>query len=73
MSFKIILATNENMEQIQIHMAFLRASIITDCKQAKCWGGGEKRGERGEAGCKLIAGFDTVTKKPYDRDRWVIY
>ena len=70
MSFKIILATNENMEQIQIHMAFLRASIITDCKHAKCWGGGEKRGE---AGCKLIAGFDTVTKKPYDRDRWVIY
>ena len=69
MSFKIILATNENMEQIQIHMAFLRASIITDCKHAKCWGGREKRGERGEAGCKLTAGLGTRIKKIYEKDR----
>jgi len=32
----------------------LRASIIVGYKLAKCWGG-EKKEERGEAGCKLTA------------------
>jgi hypothetical protein len=39
------------------------------CNPAKCWGGGE----RGEAGCKLIACLDTVTKKLCERDKWVMY
>ena len=37
----------------------IRASIIGGCKPTKYWGGGEKREERGEVGCKLTAGLDT--------------
>jgi len=29
--------------------------------------------ERGEAGCKLAASFDTIIKKPCERDRWAMY
>ena len=32
-----------------------------------------KRGERGEVDCKLIAGFDTKTKKSCERDMWAMY
>ena len=40
----------------------LRASIIVGCKPTKCWGGGEKRGERGEAGYKLTVSLGTGTR-----------
>jgi len=33
------------------------------------WRREERRGERGEAGCKLTAGFDTRTKKTCERDK----
>jgi hypothetical protein len=33
----------------------------------------EKREEREEAGCKLIAGLDIRTKKLYETDKWVMY
>ena len=51
----------------------IRAGIITGDKMAKCWGGGERRGKRGEAGYKLIAGLGTRTKKLCERDKWAIY
>ena len=51
----------------------LRASIIIGCKLAKCWGRREKGGERGETGCKLMAGFGTRTKEPYEKDKWAMY
>jgi hypothetical protein len=50
----------------------LRASIIAGWKLAKCWGGGERRWERREAGYKLTAGLGTRTKKIYERDKWVM-
>jgi len=46
----------------------LRASIIVGCKLAKWWGGGEKGGERREAGCKLTASLDTGAKKLCERE-----
>jgi len=33
----------------------------------------EKRGERGEADGKLIAGLDIRTKKICERDKWAMY
>jgi hypothetical protein len=34
---------------------------------------GERREERGEAGCKLTADLVTKTKKLYERDKWDMY
>jgi len=44
----------------------IRASVITDYKLAKYWGGGERRGKRGETGYKLIAGLG-ISKKFCER------
>ena len=66
--------TNQIMEGT--HMlanAKLRASIIAGCKLTKWWGGGERGGERGEAGCKLTVGLGIRTKKVCERDKWTIY
>ena len=41
----------------------LWASIIVGCKPAKYWGKGKKRGERGEADCKLTTSLDKKPKK----------
>jgi hypothetical protein len=50
-------------------VAPFRASIIAGCKPAKYCGGGQRRGERRESGCKLTAGLDTRTKKLCERDK----
>jgi len=42
---------------------------MVGCKLAKCCCGEEKRGERREAGCKLTASLDTITKKLCERDK----
>ena len=49
------------------------SSIVVGYKPAKCWGGGEKRAERGEAGYKLTADLDKRTKKLYEKDKWALY
>jgi hypothetical protein len=36
-------------------------------------GEGERRGERGEADCKITAGLDTKIKKLCESDKWVMY
>jgi len=51
----------------------LRASIIIDYKKAKYWGGEERRGERGEVGCKLAASLDIRTKKLCERNMLTLY
>jgi hypothetical protein len=35
--------------------------------------GGERRRDRKETGCKLIAGLDTRIKKLYERNKLTIY
>jgi hypothetical protein len=37
----------------------VRVSITAGCKLDKCWGGGERRGERGETDYKLTADLET--------------
>jgi hypothetical protein len=39
-------------------MCYIRASIVTSCKLAKCWGGGEKEEEIGEAEYKLTVNLE---------------
>ena len=51
----------------------LKANIMVGYKLAECWGEWERRVERGEAGCKLTACFDTRTKKFCEIDKWAIY
>jgi hypothetical protein len=59
-----------NISSASLKMLHISASIITSCKQAECWGGGERRGER-ERRSRL--GLDTRTKKLFERDKWAIY
>jgi hypothetical protein len=48
----------------------ISASIIRGYKMAKCWSRGEGKEGKAEASCKLITGFDTRTKKLYERNKW---
>jgi hypothetical protein len=47
------------------------ASIMTGCKQVKCWGGEERSGERRDK--QVYSRLRHKTQKPCERDKWAMY